>query len=108
MASMTARAYLEKIMEICKEEDAAGRCVSTKDPNGKGCPLFKYSCGIPSEKGNIAKVIDLVQKYKKQEKEACPHCGRAYAEIIEKQNIRLLKFCPYCGEKIQNEGRPGE
>ena len=100
MASMTAKTYLEKVAEICKAEDTAGRCKGALVLTEKGCPLLDYSCGVPMNKKDIPAVIKIVQGYKKREKEACPHCGRVYADTIKEDEIEKLKFCPYCGEKV--------
>ena len=103
MASMTAKTYLEKVAEICEAEDAGGRCQGEITPDKKGCPLWEYSCGAPTKKKDIPAVIKIVQGYKKREKEACPHCGRVYAETIKEAEIEKMKFCPYCGEQVEND-----
>lgn len=91
---MDAKEYLSKITEICKKYEEKG-CMDA------GCPLWKYTCGVPMELEKIDEVIKIAEDTDLNELHSfgcCAKCGYEFnSELISKYEI---KYCPKCGNKI--------
>ncbi|SMC63773.1 hypothetical protein [Sporomusa malonica] len=88
---LNAREYLDKINQICKDNEPKG-CSE--------CALSKFGCGIPKEDDDFDKVIAFVERYEENRYPFgyCLKCKYEFnSELINEYEI---KYCLKCGEKL--------
>lgn len=94
--ALSARATIIRMMKICKENEEAERC--PKDKDGKDCPLWKFHCGIPEAENEISEMLKIITEYKEETEGICQKCK---ADLKKVSGANIIKYCPYCGEKIR-------
>lgn len=94
VGNMTAREYVEKLMQLCKHYEETTSC--------SGCPLKSIGCGIPSNQEDAKKALDIVCNFNLETIlpfGACINCGKEFnSEIICEYEAT---HCPWCGAKIE-------